>query len=125
MYATTFHGALDGNASSATKATQDSDGNAINSTYLKKRSLVETSQTSVTSGSSAGTSSALILYGPTYGNDAAYLKTSGKMSYGDPGPQIQFSSVLSGGQRGALIFTDHDTIGAGVSLSLVSTESDA
>ena len=92
---------------------------------MKKRSLVETSQTSVTSGSSAGTSSALILYGTTYGNDAAYLKTSGKMSYGDPGPQIQFSSALSGGQRAALIFTDHDSIGTGVSLSLVSTESDA
>ena len=122
MYATTFHGALDG---TATKATQDSDGNAINSTYLKKRSLVETSQINVTSGSRAGTSSALILYGTTYGNDAAYLKTSGKMSYGDPGPQIQFSSALNGGQRAALIFTDHDTIGSGISLSLVSTESDA
>ena len=38
IYATTFNGALNGNAStatSATKATQDSDGNVINSTYLK------------------------------------------------------------------------------------------
>ena len=34
--ATTFVGALSGNATSATKATQDSDGNAINTTYLKK-----------------------------------------------------------------------------------------
>ena len=32
VYATTFSG----NATSATKATQDSDGNTINSTYLKR-----------------------------------------------------------------------------------------
>ena len=31
-----FNGNLSGNASTATKATQDSDGNAINTTYLKK-----------------------------------------------------------------------------------------
>ena len=35
VYATTFNG----NATSATKATQDSDGNAINSTYIKKSVL--------------------------------------------------------------------------------------
>lgn len=35
VYASTFYGDLSGNASSATKATQDSDGNAINTTYLK------------------------------------------------------------------------------------------
>ncbi len=39
MYATTFHGALDGNATTATtatKATQDASGNVIASTYVKK-----------------------------------------------------------------------------------------
>lgn len=35
VQASTFYGALSGNATSATKATNDSDGNAINSTYLK------------------------------------------------------------------------------------------
>ena len=35
VYATTFTGALSGNASTATKATQDSDGSPINTTYLK------------------------------------------------------------------------------------------
>ena len=35
VYATTFNGALSGNASSATKATQDGNGNTITSTYLK------------------------------------------------------------------------------------------
>ena len=34
-YATAFHGNLVGNADSATKATQDSDGNQINTTYSK------------------------------------------------------------------------------------------
>lgn len=34
--ASTFYGDLSGNATSATKATQDSDGNAINTTYMKK-----------------------------------------------------------------------------------------
>ena len=34
--ASTFYGDLSGNATSAIKATQDSDGNAINTTYMKK-----------------------------------------------------------------------------------------
>ena len=36
VYATTFNGALSGNATTATSATNDSDGNAINTTYVKK-----------------------------------------------------------------------------------------
>ena len=35
MYATTFHGSLDGNATSATKATQDGNGSVISTTYRK------------------------------------------------------------------------------------------
>lgn len=35
VYATTLHGELDGNAATATKATQDSDGSVINTTYAK------------------------------------------------------------------------------------------
>ena len=35
LYATTFYGALSGNASTATKATQDSAGQTINTTYVK------------------------------------------------------------------------------------------
>ena len=37
--ATKFIGSLQGNADTATKATQDSDGNAINTTYIKKSVL--------------------------------------------------------------------------------------
>lgn len=116
---------ISGNAATSTKATQDSDGSAINTTYLKKRSIIETSTSNSTGRTTAGTLSVLRLYGATYGNDAAYLSTSERFSYGDPGPQIQFSSAATGGQQGALIFTDHDTMGIGVSLSFVTDQDDA
>ena len=83
----------------------------------------ETKETSA-GQTTAGTITSLGIYGNTYGNDASYLKTSGKLSYGDPGPQIEFSASKSSSQRGAIIFTDHDTIGTGASFSFVSTESD-
>lgn len=82
---------------------------------------------SVTSGTKAGTRNALLLYGTTYGNDAAYIKTAGKLSYGDPGPQLVFgtNSTITGAQKIALIYTDNNTIAEGNSLSLVSTETNA
>lgn len=39
VYASTFHGSLSGNATSATKATQDGDGNTISTTYAKLKSM--------------------------------------------------------------------------------------
>lgn len=84
-------------------------------------------RTSITSGTVAGMRTSLLLYGETYGDDAANLAKAGQFSYGDPGPQIIFNTVnnLTSGQPLALIYTDHDTIGPGVSLSLVSNQSDA
>lgn len=76
-----------------------------------------------TGRTTAGTITSLGLYGQTYGNDAAYLAASGKLSYGDPGPQINFGASTTSGQKGAIIFTDHDTIGTGASFNFVSTES--
>lgn len=71
----------------------------------------------------------LVIYGSTYGNDANYIKSAGKLSYGDGGPQLVFSTGenpdASGVQSAALVYTDHDTIGAGVSLSFVTNQSDA
>lgn len=71
----------------------------------------------------------LVIYGSTYGNDANYIKSAGKLSYGDGGPQLVFSSSenpdASGVQSAALVYTDHDTIGAGVSLSFVTNQGDA
>lgn len=82
---------------------------------------------SVTTGTSEGKRNALVIYGTTYGNDSTYITTSGKLSYGDPGPQIIFgtNNTITSSQKIALIYTDHDTIATGNSLSLVSTETDA
>lgn len=70
----------------------------------------------------------LVIYGSTYGNDANYIKSAGKLSYGDGGPQLVFSTSenpdASGVQSAALVYTDHDTIGAGVSLSFVTNQGD-
>ena len=71
----------------------------------------------------------LVIYGSTYGNDANYIKSAGKLSYGDGGPQLVFSTNenpdASGIQSAALVYTDHDTIGTGVSLSFVTNQGDA
>lgn len=71
----------------------------------------------------------LVIYGTTYGNDAHYIKSAGKLSYGDGGPQLVFSTGenpdASGVQSAALVYTDHDKIGAGVSLSFVTNQGDA
>ena len=71
----------------------------------------------------------LVIYGTTYGNDANYIKSAGKLSYGDGGPQLVFSASenpdASGVQSAALVYTDHDKIGAGVSLSFVTNQGDA
>lgn len=71
----------------------------------------------------------LVIYGTAYGNDANYIKSAGKLSYGDGGPQLVFSTSdnpdASGVQSAALVYTDHDTIGAGVSLSFVTNQGDA
>ena len=71
----------------------------------------------------------LVIYGNTYGNDANYIKSAGKLSYGDGGPQLVFSTSenpdASGVQSAALVYTDHNTIGAGVSLSFVTNQDDA
>ena len=71
----------------------------------------------------------LVIYGNTYGNDANYIKSARKLSYGDGGPQLVFSTSenpdASGVQSAALVYTDHDTIGTGVSLSFVTNQGDA
>ena len=68
----------------------------------------------------------LVIYGTTYGTDANYIKSAGKLSYGDGGPQLVFSTRenpdASGVQSAALVYTDHDTIGVGASLSFVTNQ---
>ena len=69
---------------------------------------------------------ALHLWGTTVGNTAADLisGTAGIIRMGDGGPQITFSASESGTQNGALIFTDNDNAGSGVSWHFVTTEGD-
>lgn len=66
------------------------------------------------------------IWGATYGNTASTLlsNTVGVMSYGDGGPQIQFSTGAAAAQDGALIFTDNDNAGSGVSWHFVSNQND-
>lgn len=82
---------------------------------------------SVTSGTTAGSRSAVVIYGTSYGNEPAYTKVDGKLSFGDPGPQLIFSAgtdLTSTNQPLALIYSNHNDIHNGNSLSLVSTETD-
>ena len=68
----------------------------------------------------------LRIWGQTYGNTANQMlsNTAGDFRFGDGGPQIQFNtSDTMNAQAGALIFTDHDTAGAGTSFHFVTTES--
>ena len=84
----------------------------------------------VKSGTAAAMRNSLIIHGPTYGNketdgsNCKYTKEQGKLSYGDPGPQIIFglNDTITSAQKAALIFTDHDHVAEGTSLSLVTTE---
>lgn len=96
----------------------------------KINNILKLSKASVTVNTSyKAEQNRLVIYGITYGNDANYIKSAGKLSYGDGGPQLVFSTGenpdASGIQSAALVYTDHDTIGAGVSLSFVTNQGDA
>ena len=84
-----------------------------------------------TIGSNTVYANGLKIWGMTYGNDAAQLNSGqvGVMSYGDGGPQINFiygssDSIPTSGQAGALIFTDNDNAGSGVSWHFVANQAD-
>jgi len=76
----------------------------------------------------AKTRNILHLYGSTVGNTASELVsgTAGVLSYGDAGPQINFStnSTVGAAQDSAIIWTDHDTAATGASWHFVSSQSD-
>lgn len=97
---------------------------------IKIDNILKLSKASVTVNTSyKAEQNRLVIYGTTYGNDANYIKSAGKLSYGDGGPQLVFSTSenpdASGVQSAALVYTDHDTIGTGVSLSFVTNQGDA
>ena len=100
--------------------------------YLTDACVAQANESITVTGTNklAAERNSLLIYGQTYGNDDEYgnpsphTKLRGQLSYGDPGPQIIFgtSNNLANAQKAALIFTDHDKVSAGCSLSLVSTE---
>lgn len=82
----------------------------------------------VSTATATGTRNILHLWGQTVGNDASKLVsgTAGVLSYGDAGPQINFStnSTIGAAQDSAIIWTDHDTAATGASWHFVSSQSD-
>lgn len=82
----------------------------------------------VSTATSTGTRNILNLWGQTVGNDASKLVSgvAGVLSYGDAGPQINFSTgaTIGAAQDSAIIWTDHDTAATGASWHFVSSQSD-
>lgn len=86
IYATTFTGALSGNASTATKATQDASGNVITSTYATKIELNDVSSLVGSTPVSTQITSAI--------NDAGFL-----------------TADLNNAESGTVPFTNSDMLG--------------
>ena len=83
VYASTFYGNLSGNATSATKATQDGSGNTITTTYLK------------------------LAGGTLTGSLNISHATTATMDHTSTNPRIVFSE--SGSQPVGLLYTDYDS----------------
>lgn len=82
----------------------------------------------LTPSTTTKTRNILHIYGGTVGNTASELVSGvkGVLSYGDAGPQINFSTAATIGstQDSAIIWTDHDSAATGVSWHFVSNQSD-
>ena len=95
VYANKFTGALTGNAASATKATQDSAGQQINTTYIKGLSVSGKTITYTKGNGSTGT---ITTQDTVYTLPAASSSTLGgiKMSYGTDDLTAGSSSLTTG-----------------------------
>ena len=101
----------------------DRDISATTNVHVLNNYLISNSRNSASVDVRAN---GLIIWGQTYGNDAAPMNsnTAGIFRFGDGGPQIVFNTSNSwNAQAGALIFTDHDAAATGTSFHFVSTES--
>ena len=82
----------------------------------------------LTPSTTTKTRNILNIYGSTVGNTASELisGTAGVLSYGDAGPQINFStnSTIGAAQDSAIIWTDNDTAAIGASWHFVSSQPD-
>lgn len=87
--------------------------------------LSTTAINNVATGRTAqGNINGLFIKGLHYGTDASYLASgvAGDLSFGDPGPQIQFGITDTSSARGAIIFTAHNAgSGAGSAFHFVAT----
>jgi hypothetical protein len=123
-----YRTALSGSFSDVCASTAPSTVLEVNGGGLSIHGQKVTFTTTNSSGSSINSIGSIVrIYGNTYGNDANYLisKTAGVFSYGDGGPQIRFGTNYAGNQQeGALIYTDHDSAGIGVSWHFVSNQPD-
>ena len=123
-----YRTALSGSFSDICASTTPSTVLEVNGSGLSVHGQKITFTTTNSSGSSISSIGSVVrIYGNTYGDDANYLisKTAGVFSYGDGGPQIRFGTNYAGDkQEGALIYTDHDSAGAGVSWHFVSNQPD-
>lgn len=123
-----YRTALSGSFSDVCASTKPSTILEVNGGGLSIHGQKVTFTTTNSSGSSISSIGSVVrIYGNTYGNDANYLisKTAGVFSYGDGGPQIRFGTNYAGNQQeGALIYTDHDSAGVGVSWHFVSNQPD-
>lgn len=124
LTATKFIGNLEGNADTATKL---QTAGTTGQFYRGDRTWSNTIIGDLNATKLLLTDS-LHLYSQTYGNTASDLvsNTAGVMSWGDKGPQITFdtSPTPGGAQAGAILFTDHDAAGTGVSWHFVSNQSE-
>lgn len=123
-----YRSALSGSFSAICASTTPSTVLEVNGGGLSIHGQKTVFTTTNSAGSSISSIGSVVrIYGSTYGNDANYLisKTAGVFSYGDGGPQIRFGTNYAGDQQeGALIYTDHDSAGEGVSWHFVSNQSD-
>lgn len=112
---------------------KDGDGTTSQIAYYSNSNTIKGSAnlryyTNSNSASTPATYTRLHIYGSTYGNTAANMisETAGLFSFNDGGPQITFdtNATPGNGQAGALIFTDNDSAGTGVSWHFVSNEND-
>ena len=113
-----FYITRNGSTSSGTDETR-SEFSSVNNQW-RLRSFVQAHKAGVYR-------SGLHIYGPTYGNTATSMVSgtaNGDIRWGDGGPQITFdtNATPGNGQVGALIFTDNDYAGEGVSFHFVTNQ---
>ena len=117
IYATTFNGALSGNASTSTKATQDSAGQQINTTYIKGLSVSGKTITYTKGDNTTGTITTQDT-NTTYSN--ATTSTAGLMSAND---KSKLDGIASGANAYTLPTASSSTLGGVKTTSTVTSNS--